>query len=174
MGDLVAGALGLLTKEEALRRALKDWLGDDDTFKIDKQDETFKAIVDRVGPGVDFIVTGHTHLARNIECSGGRRYFNCGTWIRLLRLTPEALKDDNKQVFNAIYQALKQGSMEALDKAAKIPGASGDVDLLLDRTDAVKISSVGSVVTGKLIRVTGGENGASINLDLEEKGGLGA
>jgi hypothetical protein len=48
------------------------------------------------------------------------------------------------------------------------------VDLLLDRTDAVKISSAGAAVTGKLIRVTGGENGASINLDLEEKGGLGA
>lgn len=172
MGDLVAGALGLLDKDEALRRALKDWLGNDDTFDITKEDETFKAIVPRVGPGVDFIVTGHTHLARNIECSGGRRYFNCGTWIRLLRLTPQALKD--KQVFSAIYDSLKQGTMEALDKAAKIPGANGDVDLLLDRTDAVKISSAGAAVTGKLIRVTGGENGASINLDLEEKGGLGA
>jgi hypothetical protein len=172
IGDIVAGALGFLPREEALRRALKDWLGDDDTFDITKEDDTFKAIVPRVGPGVDFIVTGHTHLARNIECSGGRRYFNCGTWIRLLRLTPQALND--AKIFNGIYQALAKGTMEALDDAAKIPGPGGEVDLLLDRTDAVKISRDGSGVTGKLIRVTGGENGAAIDLTQEEKGGIGA
>ena len=105
-GDIVAGFFGLLTPEEGLRRALQDWLGGDTTFDVNQEDQTYKDIVARVGPGVDYIVTGHTHLARSIPCSGGRHYFNCGTWIRLLRLTPQALAD--KQVFHRISSRLSR------------------------------------------------------------------
>ena len=71
--------------DEALRRALKDWLADDKTFKVDAPDETYKGVTENVGTDMDFIVTGHTHLERAIDMGGGRYYFNTGTWIRLLR-----------------------------------------------------------------------------------------
>ena len=168
--DMIAGFLGRLTPEEALRRALLDWLGSDTTFDVEKRDDTFNAIVDRVGPDVDFIVTGHTHLARAIEFSAGRHYFNCGTWIRLLRLTPQALADE--KVFHEVYVALAKKTMEALDNAPKIPGPNGEVDLLLDRTDAVRISRNGTEVAGELLRVVDGVTPASVTFE-KETGGLG-
>jgi hypothetical protein len=89
VGDIVASWFGLVDKIEGLRRALDDWLADDTTFDIDQHDDTYDAIIDRIGLEVEYVVTGHTHLAREIEFSQ-RFYYNCGTWIRLLRLTKAA------------------------------------------------------------------------------------
>jgi hypothetical protein len=152
--DIVAGRIGLLDKVEALRRALKDWLRDDTTFNIDTKDETYERIIERVGPEVDFVITGHTHLARAIEFDTGRFYFNCGTWIRLLRLTDEVLADGASEVFKeTAWRAFSSGRMSDLD-TAKIPGKNGEkVPLLHDRTHVVRISVEGGSVTGDLMRV---------------------
>jgi len=163
--DIVAGKLGLVDRVEALRRALKDWLSRDTTFDLSDRDPTFTAIVPRVGSDVDFIITGHTHLARAIEFEPGRHYFNCGTWIRLLRLTEKMLEEN---VFaNLIYPALKAGTMEELDKPIAIDETTAP--LVLDRTNAVRISKVDGVVKGSLCRIRGGENDAPIEV-AEEKG----
>jgi hypothetical protein len=166
---MVAGWLGRIDKVEALRRALMDWLSKDTTFDLTTRDQTFKDIVDRVGPDVSFVVTGHTHLARAIPYATGRHYFNCGTWIRLLRFTPEALA--NEKSFKPVYDVLAAGTMDSLD-AAKIPSANGNpVNLMLDRTDAVRIARHGSEVTGELLRVKDGEGGKPVNFE-PEKGGI--
>ncbi len=169
--DIVSGWLGLVNQSEALRHALQDWLGDDTTFDLTDRDATFRSIVERVGPGVDFVVTGHTHLARAIEYAPGRHYFNCGTWIRLLRLTTQALADED--IFKEqVFAAFEKKTMEALD-AAKIPGPDGSpLNLVLDRTDAVRISRDETGVSGALLRVVDSNGG--LNVDVEpEKGGLG-
>lgn len=168
-GDVIRGWLGRVPAAEALRRALQDWLSGDTTFDLDVRDETFTKIVERVGPGVDFIVTGHTHLARAIEFAPGRHYFNCGTWIRLLRLSEAVL--ESPTAFAQVFAAFEQHSMEALD-AATIPGRDGTVlPLVLDRTNAVQIARDGVTVRGTLWKVVDSPDGSTVDY-VEEKGGV--
>lgn len=157
--DIFAGKVGLVDKVEALRCSLQDWLKDDRTFQINTEDDTYNQIIERVNSEVDFIITGHTHLARAIEFDLGRFYFNSGTWIRLLRLTKEVLEESANEIFKeTVWHALSSGQMSDLD-AAKIPGENGNMEpLLYDRTHMVCISDKEGIVTGKLIHVTGGDS----------------
>lgn len=104
--------------QEALRRALGDWLGDEQTvqaFNLDKRDEVFMRLARTVGPQIDFLIAGHTHLARALTRPDGRYYFNAGTWMRIVRL--EKAEDLQPQNFGAVYDALRKGTLEALDQA---------------------------------------------------------
>jgi UDP-2,3-diacylglucosamine pyrophosphatase LpxH len=167
--DVVSGWIGRVKPAEAVRRALQDWLGKDTTFDLEEPDPTFNQIRERVGPGVDYIITGHTHLARAIEYASGRHYYNCGTWIRLLRLTREVLSD--AQLFEQrVYDVMSKRTMDALDDAS-IPGPNGtDIPLVLDRTDAVQISRNGSGVTSAILRVSDGKNGDDVAFKPETGG----
>lgn len=164
--DIVSGWVGLVSKEEGLRRALKDWLKDDQTFDVDNQDDYSKAMQQRVGNQVDFVITGHSHKPRALTFNGNRYYYNCGTWIRTLRLTSEVL--DNAEAFERIvWPALKSGKLDVLD-AVKIPGPGGTlVPLLFDRTNVVQISAQGNSAVGRLLRATDGETKGSVKLDPE-------
>jgi UDP-2,3-diacylglucosamine pyrophosphatase LpxH len=133
-------------KVDALRNALLDWLEDDDSFSLDKRDETFDKITARVTPEVDFVVTGHTHLARAIAIDASRFYYNCGTWIRLIRFTRRLLED--REAFAGMFDVLKSGSMEAIDKA-KVYGQP----LVLDTTSTVRIALEDDTTVGQLLRV---------------------
>lgn len=146
--DRFTGWITGVGQDEALRRALKDWIKDDLTFKIDTQDDTYKAVISSVGTSVDFIVTGHTHLARAIQMGAGRYYFNCGTWIRLLRLTDNNLRDTAS--FKPVYEVLVSGRMEAIDAAT-----FDQEPFVMDLSSAVCIASDGNAVVGRLLRVTG-------------------
>jgi UDP-2,3-diacylglucosamine pyrophosphatase LpxH len=138
---------------EALRRALKDWLAKDHSFDITERDQTFRDVTSRVGAAVDFVVTGHTHLERALRIQDGvdRFYYNCGTWIRLLRFTDFVL--DRPEAFREVYQTLADGKMDTLDRAM-IPTASGAREpFVLDRTSVVRISSQPDGVNGTLCHV---------------------
>jgi UDP-2,3-diacylglucosamine pyrophosphatase LpxH len=101
--------------EEALRLALLDWLKDDRTFALDTPDETYEQLDQAAGPEIDFLLAGHTHLARALARKGGHgTYFNSGTWIRLIHLRTELLRD--AAAFAPVYKALTAGTMEALDR----------------------------------------------------------
>ena len=146
--DRLTGWIRGVGKDEALRRALLDWLKNDKTFDREDQDDTFKAVTASVGSSIDFIVTGHTHLDRAIAMSGGRHYFNCGTWIRLLRFTDEMLKDTAS--FKPYFDVLENGSMEAIDNTAK-----WEKPLLLDQTSAVCIKTKNNKTIGELAHIGG-------------------
>jgi hypothetical protein len=164
--DLISGWVGLVPKVEALRRALKDWMKDDDTYHVNAtNDHLFKDMEDRVADTIDFTITGHTHLARALRFPRGGYYYNCGTWIRLLRLTAEVLK--SKEAFEShVWTALNARRMDALD-TANIPGPGGKLEpLLLDRTNAVRISAQGNSTLGDLLRV-GGDTRETVTLDME-------
>ncbi len=155
---LVYRRLKGVRKEEALRCSLLDWLKGDETFSpISENDDTFHRIMDRVGPDVNFVVTGHSHLARAIEVQAGQRYyFNCGTWMRLVRLTTEVL--ESPDAFESLYKDLsdRKGKLKALDKA-RIPGPDGsELPLVVDRTNLVRIAKTDAGVVGELFRVRGG------------------
>lgn len=104
-----------ISKVEALRRALQDWLKDDKTFEIADRDDTCKEVVASVGQDIHFLITGHTHLERAIDLGGSRFYFNCGTWIRLLRFTEAMLENEEK--FKPVYDLLVRGRMKDIDQA---------------------------------------------------------
>lgn len=166
--DLVAGWVGLVDKVEGLRRALADWLADDTTYDATSTDDpTYDAVRAGVADTVDVVITGHTHLARALSLGGDRLYFNCGTWIRLLRLTTEALAAD---VFEStVWPQLIKPSVLDLDTSL-IPGPGGDgVPLLYDRTNAAHVSNQGDRVVCELLRVTGGDGGQPLGLAPEDR-----
>ena len=150
--DRLTGWLTGITQAEALRRALCDWLKDDQSFNAGHPDDTFNQVKESVGPAIDFIVTGHTHLERAIDMGQGRFYFNTGTWIRLMRFTPEMLASE--AAFAEVYKVLADGRMKAIDAAT-----FGGEPLVLDRTSAVSICAGADGVTGALLHVVGDGTG---------------
>lgn len=139
--DRLTGWITGVGPEEALRRALQDWLRGDKSFDIGDKDETYTDIISRLGSSVHFVVTGHTHLERAIDMGGGRFYFNSGTWIRLMRFTEAMLA--NSESFKPIYEILTDGSMDAIDSSP----------LLMDLTSVVSISLENGKTVGRLSHV---------------------
>jgi len=146
--DRLTGWLTGVGKAEALRRALKDWLKDDKTFEITDQDDTCSETAASVGLDVHFLITGHTHLERAIDLGGGRFYFNCGTWIRLLRFTEGMLANEEK--FKPVYHLLQEGRMADIDKAV----FDGE-PFVLPQQSAVCIRREGGKVVGELAHIEG-------------------
>lgn len=162
--DVFAGWLRLLPPEEALRRALADWLRSDRTFEISETDDVCNRMKEHVSSDVPFVVAGHTHLSRAVALGEHRYYFNSGTWARLLRLADAALGES--AFAEKVWPALKSGHMAALDEA-KVPTEQGDQPLVFDRTNAVRIAAEGAVVRGSLLRVTGGGTQGEVGWALE-------
>lgn len=146
--DRITGWITDVGEDEALRRALKDLLKDDTTFQLDNRDDTSKEALKSIGSGIDFVVTGHTHLERAIDTKRGTYYFNCGTWIRLLRFTDAMLAD--KASFKPVYDVLKNGSMEKIDNAV-IKGEP----FVIPYTSAVCIRKAGDKTIGELAHIGG-------------------
>jgi UDP-2,3-diacylglucosamine pyrophosphatase LpxH len=167
--ELLVSRLGAVSKQEACRSALMDWLSDDDTFDVNSptgDGGLYDHMQDRIGGSIDFVITGHTHLPRALPLRRGHGYFyNSGTWIRSLRLTPQSLGKDAFET--RVWPVLTANSMTALDKA-RIPGPGGtEVCLVLDHTNAVRISSQNAGVVGDLLRVEDGPEN-SVKLPSEE------
>ncbi len=150
--DRLTGWLTGVSHDEALRHALQDWLKGDSTFAIDDKDDTCKDVTARLGTGIDFVVTGHTHLARAIDLGSGRYYFNSGTWIRLMRFTDAMLA--SAESFKPVYDALVNGHLSAIDEAR----FNGE-PLVMDQTTSVSISQEADKTVGRLNRVTGDGTG---------------
>jgi predicted phosphodiesterase len=60
-----------------------DSLDKDRSFEPDTEDDTYRDLDKLVGPDIDFLIVGHTHLERALRRRRGRGcYFNSGTWAR--------------------------------------------------------------------------------------------
>jgi UDP-2,3-diacylglucosamine pyrophosphatase LpxH len=131
-------------RPEVVRRAFASWLKDDQTFKLETEDNQFKALDAMVGGGVDYLIAGHTHLRRAIRSrtAANRCYFNTGTWIRLIRIPANVLED--KAAFGDVFQRLAAKSMGELD-AATLPKDGGPLVLLMPTVASVTIASSGAV-----------------------------
>jgi UDP-2,3-diacylglucosamine pyrophosphatase LpxH len=116
-GGLFLDKLRRRDPSENLRQALQSYLADDRTHEIDHEDTTFKRLDARVAPSVDFLIAGHTHLARALgRRNGPGFYFNSGTWARLIRLTPSLL--ESPAAFEPVVRAFSAGTLAALDDTA--------------------------------------------------------
>jgi UDP-2,3-diacylglucosamine pyrophosphatase LpxH len=118
-GALIADVVMGRDPSKNLRDSLQGWLAGDKTFAIETEDDVSRGLDDRVGPSVDFVVAGHTHLARALKRKRGPGYyFNSGTWVRLIRLDDAMLADDG--AFAPVYQALRGQTLEALDAVERL------------------------------------------------------
>ena len=88
-------------------------LDGDRSFEVGTRDYAFAAHDSRVGPDVCFVLAGHTHLERAVPRARGGMYYNSGTWMRILRIPPDALT--SREAFEPLYQALAAGRIDALD-----------------------------------------------------------
>lgn len=133
---------------EVLREALEK-LDDDRSFALDDIDDTARQLDEQVSPRIDFLVAGHTHLARaRRRLCGSGVYFNSGTWARLIRIEPAVRRDP--VAFRRLFNVLKSGDMAVLDNE---PGVVHKLNTV------VEIRADGGNVSGKLRRVveqTGG------------------
>ncbi len=142
---------------ERLRTALSS-LATDQSFDHDHRDPAFELLDQEVGPEVDFLITGHTHLARaRRRCQAPGDYFNSGTWMRLLRI-PAALLAETaaaREDFEKLVEALKSKTLAQLDRTPPD---------LLQRVEptAVVISPAAGSVHGKLVQVAADGNWAEL------------
>jgi UDP-2,3-diacylglucosamine pyrophosphatase LpxH len=137
---------------ETLRAALDD-LQKDRSFEWSQEDDTFRQLDEAIGPEVDFILAGHTHLERALR----RRktngcYLNSGTWVRVIKLEPNVLA--NQADFNKVYGALAAGTMDALDK---LDG------LVLRRRTVVAVRAVPGGTRGELLHWCAVGQGRGLN-----------
>ena len=127
---------------EVLREALEK-LQEDKSFDLTNEDDTFCRLDEKVGDGPTFIVAGHTHLERAIKRKRGRGwYFNSGTWVRLIQLKPEVLRDKTR--FKEIFETFK-GNMAMLDARP---------DLIIQQLTVVHFWVDGAKTFGELQHVT--------------------
>jgi UDP-2,3-diacylglucosamine pyrophosphatase LpxH len=129
-----------------LREALEN-LANNRCFDIDdrQKDDAFKYLDERVGPGIHFLVAGHTHLERAICREKGRRfYFNSGAWARLIQITKKHVASD--KAFASISRALQASTLAELDK---IPESG-----VLIRSTLVSVWKDGDKVRGQLRHAT--------------------
>jgi UDP-2,3-diacylglucosamine pyrophosphatase LpxH len=127
---------------EVLREALEK-LDTDRSFALDELDDTARMLDEQTSPRIDFLVAGHTHLARaRRRLYGSGVYFNSGTWARLIRIAPEVRRDPD--AFRKLFELLKHGDMKALDAA---PGVVHKLNTV------VEIRTESNGVVGRLGRV---------------------
>jgi UDP-2,3-diacylglucosamine pyrophosphatase LpxH len=99
-------------KIEALRQAFER-LDRDRSFEVNTRDDTFRRLDKQIGPDIECIITGHTHLRRALRRACGRGYyFNTGTWARLIKLPSRV---NNSENFRKMYHAFEKKSIEELD-----------------------------------------------------------
>jgi UDP-2,3-diacylglucosamine pyrophosphatase LpxH len=127
---------------EALRESLAG-LERDQSFDLYERDDTFRALDERVGEDVDFLIAGHTHLERARPRTIRGYYFNSGTWARVIRLQPEVLRNEEK--FRQVYDALAQRTLEALEDR--------QLGLVERRPAVVKVAFNHGKVHGTILRV---------------------
>lgn len=131
----------------ALRRALRDWLEGDRTFELTHRDETYELLAERArqdSDPPDYLIAGHTHLCRAIEREDGGFYFNTGTWMQLIRLSPRRLASAER--FAPIHKSLIE-DRASLEELAKVPG------LLWQRPTVVRLQRLGNRTRGELCLV---------------------
>ncbi len=107
------GAMSFLRnpEKELLRQALK-FLNQKTPFDWTVEDSAYTKFCKWVGADIDVLITGHTHQEKALR-RGNKLYFNCGTWARLIQLTPEVLDDEER--FTKAYEALKSPTLSGLD-----------------------------------------------------------
>ena len=134
--------------KETLRRILKKILKHREDFDLEKKDDVFEGLDKQVGAEIDYLIAGHTHLHRAIKRKSNKYYFNCGTWIRLIRLSDALLE---REQFDRVYEAFEAGTLQALDD---LKGLGPKLEnLIMRRSTVASIVNNEGNVSGQLFDV---------------------
>jgi UDP-2,3-diacylglucosamine pyrophosphatase LpxH len=135
---------------DALRQAVQEWLVGDRSFELDDRDETYREIAAQVGPDIDVVITGHTHLPRWIDGQErGLTYLNAGAWARTMAMRQEFL--GSEATFKPVYEALLKRSLVELD-TTKVKVGKVSWPLILDATAAAHVADG----VARLVRIKDG------------------
>ncbi len=116
-------------RAEVLREAL-EFLDKDRSFDAAAPDDTFNSIDALVAPGIDIVLTGHTHLERSLRRQRGfGHYFNSGTWAKLMCISPQVRQDPAR--FARLFALLDGSPVAAL--------AAAEPTLVLQRNTVVSL-----------------------------------
>jgi hypothetical protein len=119
-----------------LRRSLKKAVAHDEGFDPESSDGLYDQVDSKVAADLDFVLTGHTHMHKLLRRNHGPGYyFNSGTWISLIQLQQDWLKDD--ATFQPVFQAFQDGSLDAL---SKVPIGGKEIPLLMHRPSVVRLA----------------------------------
>src|SRR5262249_54769303 len=79
-------------------------LQSDNSFARDAEcfAEYYDAARDLARGGFDYVLFGHTHLARDITLPDGGRYLNSGTWADLIKFPSEILRGSPDQAYDGL------------------------------------------------------------------------
>jgi UDP-2,3-diacylglucosamine pyrophosphatase LpxH len=134
-------------QEEMLRQTLQKLLYEDRSFDVQYRDSWFHLIDKEIGPQIDYVIAGHTHLERaNERRYLDRYYFNSGTWIRLIQLDLDIL--GNPDEFHRIFLAFQQ-PLDQLDKLMDL-GKTRNRTLIRHISTVVSIKSENRATYGEL------------------------
>lgn len=146
---------------ESLRKSLLGWIEKEDTYNHYQKDRLFRRLDKKVGPQIDFLVAGHSHLHRAIKRDNGHGfYLNCGTWARLLKIPLDALASEKG--FNKIYKLLTDGTMEDLDNHED---QDTHEKLIQRRPTVVSIRKENNQVIGRLNLVSESGDGTLVPIE---------
>ena len=104
---LAKGIMKVRPGAEALRRALQERGTAEDLVDPTLRDETSTKLGALVGPAVDVLVAGHTHVARSLWREEGGFYLNSGTWADLIHLHHTQV--ETAEAFAPVFEALRSG-----------------------------------------------------------------
>jgi UDP-2,3-diacylglucosamine pyrophosphatase LpxH len=138
--EATTGTLGWFRKaparDEEIRAHITKSLEGDQAYNIGLVDDVYRGVASKVGGEINFVVCGHTHLRRAVSLHQQRAYFNSGTWMRLLDLSPALAADQ----FPRVLEALRAKSVAELD-ALRWKDMQGTEQRLIKREPTVVILS---------------------------------
>jgi UDP-2,3-diacylglucosamine pyrophosphatase LpxH len=166
--DAVKAGFSGASRRETMRQGLASFVGDA-TFDTGTRDEWFVEM-DRKYPPVDFLIAGHTHLARSID--RGRKhghYFNTGTWMKLIQVRDEWLAPGN---FEPFAERLLNSTLDGLEEPfrLRVGTAAGTAQSIIWKrpTYALIERQPGSHVVGRLLEREGSDWGGGKELGRRE------
>jgi UDP-2,3-diacylglucosamine pyrophosphatase LpxH len=151
---------------DTLRDALRDWVEADRSFTLDDRDSVCNGVLSQLGPGIDVVITGHTHLPRWITArERDLVYLNAGAWARVIGLRTEFLA--NADAFRSVHEALKARDLAELD-SARVTVKGVVLPLVLDATAAAHVVRQPSGMVAELVRIT--QSGQVIHENTVDRG----
>ena len=97
--------------------------------------------------GIKYVVFGHTHLARDVDLGGGRRYFNSGTWADLLQVPQEIVSGPPAAALDALRGFAADLAANHLGNHVRF--CPTYVRLLIDESGVVAESALRDYVAGE-------------------------
>lgn len=156
----VAAAVLGRDPEAALRRGMKRWLDARHAFDDPSNPDDSDKHIDRGNcPEADFLIAGHTHIARCApRVTGHGTYLNSGTWIRLAKLRSRDIDDDVR--WAKVRKALHARTLAEIDQTGIAPSPRNVARVVC--RDGVVVGEIGSVKDhGEFVRIAGTEGARS-------------